>query len=167
MPENQDSNSAEDTLTLDSDLGELVRLRKFVEVFCERTALPPQVRDHMDVVLEELTVNAVEHGHCEPRSGAIRIRLQMAGNRLQIAFCDNGVPFDPLAMPPPDLGQDLNRRPIGGLGIHLVRCLMPEIRYERRNNHNCLFLAKPMTPKSEPTGQQEESHANRHGDRAS
>jgi anti-sigma regulatory factor (Ser/Thr protein kinase) len=149
MPEEQGS-SGEDMLTLDSDLAELERVRQFTEAFCDRTALSQEMRYHLSVVLEELVVNAVKYGHCDPLADAIRIGLRLRGDHLEIAFSDSGIPFNPLAMPPPNLDEDLGRRPIGGLGIHLVRCLVPDIRYERRDGRNYLFLAKPIEPKEEP-----------------
>ncbi len=77
--------------------------------------------------------------------------LDPRGSRLHIIYSDNGVPFDPLTLPVPDLAADVGRRPIGGLGIHFVRCLIPEIRYERRDGRNYLFLTKPIENKAELT----------------
>ena len=159
----QQASSVEDTLTLDSDLRELERLREFIEAFCDRTALPEQIRHHLSVALEELVVNSIKHGRCDPRADAIRIELKLQGDHLQIAFSDSGIPFNPLARPAPNLGEDIGRRPVGGLGIHLVRSLMPEIRYERRDGRNCLFLSKPIESQAELTRPQGGTDANRHG----
>lgn len=164
MPGEQ-RHSAQDSLTLDSDLAEMPRLRDFVQVFCDRNALSEQVRDHLSIALEELAVNSVEHGSCDPRTRAIRIDLEMRTDRVQVTFSDTGVPFNPLMTPSPDLGMDLGRRPIGGLGIYLVRCLMPEIRYERRNGRNYLFMTKSIESKAEFAEQAGGSNASCHGDR--
>lgn len=150
-------------LTLDSDLAELERLQECLDAFCDRAALSEQIRYHLSLVLEELVVNAVKHGRCAPRDNAIHINLRVSGNRVQIVFSDSGIPFNPLATPAPNLAEDVGSRPIGGLGIHLVRCLMPEIRYERRDRRNYLFLAKPIEPKTESTQQQGGVDANRPG----
>lgn len=151
-------------LTLDSDLAELERLQEFIDAFCDRAALPEQIRYHLSLVLEELVVNTVKHGRCDPRDNAIHINLRVREGRVQIAFCDSGIAFNPLDAPPPNLGEDVECRPIGGLGIHLVRCLMPETRYERRDGRNYLFLAKPIEPKTESTQPQGGVDADRHGD---
>jgi anti-sigma regulatory factor (Ser/Thr protein kinase) len=163
MAEEQDISSAEAMLTLDSDLAELERLQKCVDAFCDRATLSEQVRYHLSLVLEELLVNAVKHGRCTPRGNAIEIRLRMSGDRVQIAFSDSGIPFNPLATPPPNVAERVECRPIGGLGIHLVRSLMPEIRYERRGGRNYLFLTKPIEPKTE-SEQQRGVDADRNGD---
>lgn len=163
MPDKQCS-SEEDSLTLDSNLAELERLREFLEGFCGRAALSDQICDQLGVALEELVVNAIKHGRCDPRAGAIHIDLRRRSDHLQIAFSDTGIPFNPLAMPPPNLGEDLGRRPIGGLGIYLVRCLIPEIRYERRDGRNCLFMSKPIETKTKPLRPQGGPDAECHGD---
>ena len=159
--------SIRDTLTLDSDIAELARLSQFVEAFCVRAALGDEIHYHLDVVLEELIINTVKHGKCDPLPGAIHLTLEREGDRLQISYSDNGLPFDPLHIPPPNLNQDLMQRPIGGLGIHLVRCLMPDIRYERRNGRNYLLLAKRIEHQAELTLPNERgANANRDGNRS-
>lgn len=163
MPEKERS-SGDDGLTLDSDLAELDRLREFIEGFCDRRSLPQEICYHLSVALEELVVNVVKHGACNPPSGAIRIELRLDYDCVRITFSDNGLPFDPTAAPTPDLSEDLRRRPIGGLGIHLVRCLIPEIRYERRDGRNCLFLGKPIETGAELTRQKGGTDADCHGD---
>jgi serine/threonine-protein kinase RsbW len=162
MPEREDR-SRQETLTIDSDLAELDRLREFVDGYCGRVAVPDDIRFHVAVALEELTINSIKHGHCDPRSGAIQITLGWDGARLAIAFSDNGAPFDPLSVPAPELKQEIASRSIGGLGVHLVRCLMPEIRYERRNGRNCLFLTKPVNTQADLTRPKGGADANHDG----
>jgi len=58
---------------------------------------------------------------------------------------DDGKPFDPLQAPPPDLSLPLERRPIGGLGIHLIRNLMDEVSYARVGGRNVLKMVKHLS----------------------
>jgi serine/threonine-protein kinase RsbW len=55
---------------------------------------------------------------------------------------DDGIAFDPLKVPPPDLTADLGSRPIGGLGVHFVKTLMDEVAYRRDGNRNVLTMRK-------------------------
>lgn len=55
---------------------------------------------------------------------------------------DDGVPYDPLGAPQPELGGGVNERPVGGLGIHFVRTLNDGVAYERRGNRNRLSFSK-------------------------
>ncbi len=167
MPEENDS-SGQHTITLDSDLGELERLRAFIEGFCDREAIPDPTRYHLSVALEELIVNAIKHGACQSREGAIRLAMRMENGEVRMELSDSGIAFDPLQAPPPDLTQKLLTRPVGGLGIHLVRCLIPAIRYERRGGRNYLYLSKPVERDSAPVRQEGDREgaidANRDGD---
>jgi len=137
-------------LTLDSDPGQLDRLGGFVDAFCDRHDLPDEVRFHLNVALEELVLNAIKYGRCNPAESAIRLEMWMEGADVRMELCDTGVPFNPLDVPEPDLGGDLAARTIGGLGIHLVRSLMTTVAYERRGSCNYLFLTK--TAKREGNG---------------
>jgi anti-sigma regulatory factor (Ser/Thr protein kinase) len=68
----------------------------------------------------------------------------VADQILTVTVIDDGRPFDPLALPPPDLSLDIKDRPIGGLGIFLLRKLADEIHYEWRDGRNRLTLEKRM-----------------------
>ena len=162
MSENENGSRAE-TLTIDSDLAALDRLRDFLDSFYSRVALPDDIRFHVGVALEELTINSIMHGGCDPQDRAIQISLESDGARLLITFSDNGAPFDPLSAPAPDMKQEIATRPIGGLGVHLIRCLIPEIRYERRNGRNCLFLIKPIERQADLIPPQGGADANHDG----
>jgi serine/threonine-protein kinase RsbW len=57
---------------------------------------------------------------------------------------DDGPEFDPLAAEAPDTTLAVEDRPIGGLGIELVKRLMDEVRYERSGGRNRLRLARRL-----------------------
>ena len=132
------------TLTLNPDPEELGRLVEFIETFCHRHGLPDETSCHLNIALEELILNAMKHGRCNPVEGAIRLDIELAGDTLNIELSDTGVPFNPLDRPEPDLTGNIAERPIGGLGIHLVRSLMGSIGYQRREGRNYLHLTKQV-----------------------
>ena len=65
-------------------------------------------------------------------------------DKLVFTITDSGVPFDPTQQADPDITLSVEERAIGGLGIHLVRQLMDDIRYERKDNKNILTLTKQI-----------------------
>jgi anti-sigma regulatory factor (Ser/Thr protein kinase) len=73
-----------------------------------------------------------------------------ARDRFCLEVIDEAAPFDPLGIAPPNLTPALGDRPIGGLGIHLVRSLADEITYGREAGRNvvtvCFVLAPAATP---------------------
>ena len=55
---------------------------------------------------------------------------------------DDGIAFDPLEVPPPDLESSLEDRPVGGLGVHFMLTLMDEVTYRREGDRNVLTMRK-------------------------
>ena len=103
------------------------------------------------ILLEELLTNLVKYGYpdrAEP--GRAEIVLALDGSRLEIEFIDDGCAFDPLAGPLPNLDEPLEARPIGGLGLHLLRSLTDVVRYERRNNKNVIRLSRSVASTRTP-----------------
>ena len=161
MRENE-TGSGESVLMLDSDIAELQRLEKFLDGFCTIESVPEEICYQLQIALEELVVNVIKHGRCEPKKGAIRLAIKKQGAEVCAVLSDSGVGFNPLDAPPADLTRSLLDRPVGGLGIHLVRHLIPSIRYERRGSRNYLYLTRPLKPGSGPVSPEEETYA--HGD---
>src|SRR5262249_51050976 len=115
---------------LDGDLGQLERLVEHVDGFCQAEGLDEDATFELNLVLEELFTNAVQHGGCAGMKRAVAVRLHAAGDHnIAIEFRDRGAPFDPTSAPTPDLVTPLEDREPGGLGIHLVRQIMRNLEY--------------------------------------
>jgi anti-sigma regulatory factor (Ser/Thr protein kinase) len=166
MRENE-VNSGESVLTLNSESAELERLGEFIDGFCNLEGIPQETCYQLHVALEELVINTIKYGGCEPKEDAIRLSIRKVGAEVSVVLSDSGVDFNPLDAPSPDLTKNLLDRPVGGLGIHLARQLIPSIRYERRGGRNYLFLTKPVKPESGTVSPEEATHANRDGDNQS
>ena len=103
-------------------------------------------REDVRLVLEELLVNMVHHGHAETTDGAIRLRLRATDGAVIAELHDDGTPFDPLQAAPPALSGDIaDPEEVGGLGIHLVRAMASELAYhhDRDGNHLQLRFIQP------------------------
>ena len=77
-------------------------------------------------------------------SGQVLVEAEHSAEQITFTISDSGIPFDPTAQTEPDLTLSAEERPIGGLGIHLVRQIMDSIRYERKDNRNILTLTKKL-----------------------
>jgi len=90
------------------------------------------------LIAEEVVCNAIDHGFELHRSHEIVVETAHTDDQLTIEFRDDGVAYNPLEQAPPDLEADICDRPIGGLGVHLVRELADEVTYARDDTHNVL-----------------------------
>ncbi len=111
--------------------------------------LPAAPVADMQVALDEVLANIISYAHAEGTIHAIRVRLTVSPEALEAEVEDDGRPFDPLAVPAPDLQAPLRERRVGGLGIHFVRRLMSEVRYARVEGRNHLVLRKRLIDSTE------------------
>lgn len=117
-----------------------VRLRAFAE---EEGISNDDLRALL-VVVDELAANAITYGFEEEESGQhqIRFELEAEDDLLTLEMADDGRPFDPLALPPPDIDAPLEGRVLGGLGIHIVRQLMDSVDYQYEDGWNVLRMTR-------------------------
>jgi anti-sigma regulatory factor (Ser/Thr protein kinase) len=101
-----------------------------------------EIDDRHDVrlVAEETLINVVRHGAGGTDSLTIDLRCDIEEHAVRIEVHDNGPAFDPLSHPAPDLDAPLEERPIGGLGVYMVRTLADEASYRRSEGRNELRL---------------------------
>jgi anti-sigma regulatory factor (Ser/Thr protein kinase) len=124
-------------MTLRHDLAELARLRRVAAPFLEECGASPRTMYRTSLALEEAVSNVVRHAR---GVHAIGVELAMADEGVDLVIEDDGPAFDPLEVPPPDTSMPLEERPIGGLGIHLLRQMTDGIRYERVGPQNRLSI---------------------------
>ncbi|HXR36138.1 MAG TPA: ATP-binding protein [Candidatus Binataceae bacterium] len=136
--------SGEGAVALKGSFTELARLAAETARFCREHGLDGDVEFDLNLALEELFTNVVRHGGCEGMAEAARVRFEMLADGVGIEFADRGAPFDPLAAPTPDLEAPLENRRPGGLGIHLVRQIMRDLRYDRADGWNRLTMRRPI-----------------------
>jgi anti-sigma regulatory factor (Ser/Thr protein kinase) len=104
----------------------------------EPLSLPSTLLHDVHLVIEEVATNVYKYGGAGGEPPNLRLDARVDGNRLTMEFNDDGVAFDPLAAPPPDLDADLEERPVGGLGVHMVRELAEHVAYTRDQDRNVL-----------------------------
>ena len=124
---------------------ELPRLQQALDAFAEKHGLERKVLIELNLILEELVTNVIYHGYEDDAEHQITIGLALDAGRLRIEVEDDGRYFDPRDVPPPDVEASLEERPCGGLGLHLVRSLVDELKYHRSDGRNLLVLVKSGT----------------------
>ena len=103
--------------------------------------IAPEVRNDLQLIAEEVVCNAMDYGLDEDARGPqhlIVVDIARQENRLHVEFRDTGKPFDPLSQPVPELEACILDRPLGGLGVHLIREIAEAVSYERDEPYNIL-----------------------------
>lgn len=105
-----------------------------------------ECRSDVQLICEEILCNIISYGFPELDNGCMEMKFVFDGNSLTLEFIDNGIAFDPLNRPDPDLDDpDADDRPVGGLGIFLVKELTEQQVYERRSGKNHLTVARSIS----------------------
>ena len=119
----------------------LEAIRDFIEDACRQAGVERAAAHGLKVAVDEACNNVVAHGYSGREPGPIGVSFEADGERIVVAITDRGRPFDPKDVPAPDLHSDWQARRVGGLGWHLIRQFVDEVRYDLdAENRNRLTL---------------------------
>lgn len=136
--------------SIGADLGGVARVNAAFADFANAHGVSAAVRRGMSVALDELLTNTVSYGLPDD-GGEVTVDVELHPDRLTVTVSDNGTPFDPLGRSAPDTTLPVKERPIGGLGIHLVRRLVEDVSYQRRFDRNVVVLTKRLVGETAAT----------------
>jgi anti-sigma regulatory factor (Ser/Thr protein kinase) len=133
-------------MTIGAHPGEVAGVSAAFGTFADAHAVPAQIRRSVSIVLDELLANTIAHGFRGRADGGgeVTVDAELLPDRLSITVTDDGRPFDPFELDAPDTMLTTAERPIGGLGVHLVKHMMDDIRYERRGDRNVIVMEKRL-----------------------
>jgi len=129
-------------LTLPNEIGQISQLPGFVEEAVKMAGLSQDLAPRLNLALEEAVTNVIDYAYPAGTLGKVELSADVTPGALTFTLVDAGVPFDPTARGEVDINASVEDRQIGGLGIHLVRQIMDEVKYERRGDNNVLILTK-------------------------
>nr|WP_275691078.1 ATP-binding protein [Paenibacillus aceris] len=123
---------------------ELERLGAFLKGLSQSMDMDEQTLFQLNLVCDELATNIILYGYPPDERGlhAIRIDIGASADGWELCMTDRGIPFNPLLRASPRVDLSVDERGIGGLGIHFVKQVMDDIRYERLNEENVLMMTK-------------------------
>lgn len=130
-------------LILPAEVERLDDLFGFIERCLEPYALKTAFLIGFNTAAEEIFVNVAHYAY-PGREGDVRLQMSVLEDplRAELCFIDSGIPYNPLKRKEPDISLDAEERPIGGLGIFMVKKMMDEVRYEYRDGCNRLTIVK-------------------------
>jgi anti-sigma regulatory factor (Ser/Thr protein kinase) len=136
------------TIIINNDIQELEKLHLFIDEICEEQHLDADLQMNLNLALEEAVSNVVLYAYPEKSGEKITISAQQIKDTLVFTISDKGTAFDPTEAPEADVTLSAEDRPIGGLGIFIVKNIMNEVTYQRINDTNVLTLSKKVTNKN-------------------
>ena len=129
-------------LILGNDIRQLSLLPRWMESITRDTGLDDLTKTNLNLAIEEAVTNVMCYAYPEGESGELELEAVRKDHGLEFILSDSGKPFDPTVVPDADTTASVEDRPIGGLGIYLVRTIMDSVRYERKDGKNYLYMSK-------------------------
>ena len=129
------------SMELKNDPSEIERMSSAIAEFGARNNLPARSIGNLQLAMEELVVNVINHGFPQGGEHTIRVDMHSEDRTVVARIEDDGVEFNPMHAKPPDTTLGIADRPIGGLGIHLVKTICNKLEYRREGNRNILQVA--------------------------
>ena len=128
-------------LKLDAVPENLDAVLDFVNAELEAIDCSSKTQSQIAIAVEEIFVNIAHYAY-NPEIGAACVRVSVSANELRLIFEDSGKPYNPLEKPDPDITASAADRPIGGLGIFMVKKIMDTVDYHYENGMNLLTMTK-------------------------
>lgn len=108
----------------------LAAVLAFVDGVFDRAGIAGSTRHDIRLAVEEICTNVIRHGYVGREPGPLSLLIRDLPSQYQIVVEDEATPFHPAWAPEPDLSSGWEDRERGGLGWHLVRNVVDDIRYE-------------------------------------
>ncbi len=130
-------------ITLEATIDNLQQVLAVLEEMLDELRCPTKPRMSLMIAVEELFVNIASYAYA-PDTGEATVRFLPIDDAkgIEITFIDSGMQYNPLEKDDPDITLPVEERPIGGLGIYMVKKSMDDVRYEYKNDQNVLKITK-------------------------
>ena len=127
------------SLVMRNDIQQIPTLSEWIDSI----EMPEELNMPINLALEEAVSNVMLYAY-PGANGQVLVEAEKTPQQIVFTITDSGIPFDPTQHKEADITLSVEEREIGGLGIHLVRQIMDDIRYERKDNKNILTLVKSL-----------------------
>lgn len=140
--ENQKDDSA---IVLSANIEKFPNLISWLNSQCDNAKIQNSDKNKLNIAVEEVFVNICNYAY-PPKEGDVEISFKVnSKNQIEMKFVDTGVPYNPLEKEDPDTSLNAENRPIGGLGIFMVKKYMDEVNYIYENKKNILTIKLNIT----------------------
>jgi len=130
------------TLQIENNFAAVQSANETASRWLAERATAAELQYFANLAIEEVATNCIKYGYDDAKNHVIEAKLSLSGNALVVTVVDDGHAFNPLEAREPDLSVPVEERPIGGLGIYLLRQLCDRMEYVREEGKNRLTLRK-------------------------
>jgi len=120
----------------------LASIAEFVREFAQNAGFGSFAVYSIEMAVDEACSNIIEHAYGGEGRGAICCTCSFDEKSIAIVLQDQGKSFDPSAIPPPNLSQNLDERKAHGLGMYFIRQWMDEVNFKSNGSENILTMVK-------------------------
>jgi len=130
-------------MTLSATVDNIEVVTGFINAELARMGCPGKTVCQIDIAIDELFGNIARYGY-GPKAGPVTVRFEAADapRGAIITFIDRGIPYNPLSAKAPDVTLSVKERPIGGLGVFMVKKSMDGVDYAYEDGRNRLSIRK-------------------------
>lgn len=130
-------------ITVAAILDNISMVTAFVDEELMRIGCPRKANAQIDICIDEIFANIAQYAYgSDTGDVTLHIEFDEAERLFSLSFIDCGQPFDPRDVPEPDITSPLEERPIGGLGLFMVKNLMDSMTYQHEDGRNILTIQK-------------------------
>jgi sigma-B regulation protein RsbU (phosphoserine phosphatase) len=131
-------------LIIKNELANIDLVNDRFKSFAKGKEIPERVISTICMVFDDLLTNVISYAFRDNEQHDIGIQLSLKKNSIVIVIVDDGLPFNPFQVDVPETQLSIEERDFGGLGIHLVREMMDDVSYQRKDNQNIVTLTKNL-----------------------
>jgi len=127
--------------TIPADISGLKEILDGIAILLEEQGFPMELISDVQLATDEAVTNAILHGY-DGKEGNVRVIAEADDQEVTVIVEDTALAFDPVAFVSRDVSKDGDDRPVGGLGLILIRNVMDEVSYRREYGKNILTMVK-------------------------
>lgn len=131
-------------LNIKNEISEIAQLEPYVDKLADAYGISPDVLFQLNLALDEALANSINYAYPEGTTGTVVLEAEAEDKMLVLRLIDHGTPFDPTLKGDVDTTLSVEQRPIGGLGIFLIKQMMDEVTYTRVDDMNILTMKKQI-----------------------
>jgi anti-sigma regulatory factor (Ser/Thr protein kinase) len=127
------------TFKQEANIDNYDKLCSWIEKTRAEWNISKELANKIDICVEEVFANILHYAYSD-KVGMFEVELKKTEDNIILEFQDEGVVFNPLDKPDPNLHLPPEKKALGGLGIYLTKKMSDDVVYKRENNKNILTI---------------------------